>query len=1001
MMMDAFDPYRKWLGIPEGERPADYYRLLGIERFERDVDVIANAADRQMAHVRTFQSGPHAKESQQLLNELAAARVCLLNADRKAAYDQGLKAAMASVGASPSQPPAVSQVPPAIGPGDANQGFAVTSNASPPVLPKIKKTGRPKVSLKKIISAWLLMFLVAAVCFFVVTYAFRVLRGPGQQAEVEPSQPTDQPVTPVETHGDQPADIETTYAHGGGQNDIPDDVFTSSDYEPSVFEPEEPSDVLDEPPAVDPVPQPDEETVVAALTRLENRYADDIEKTKEDVSARYRFARWLSEREMKLVNDPVEQFALWRLAIREAVLAGDAAGAQAIADEMEKAFILDDPLEFRVGVMKSVNPFKRGRNLQTVELLAMVESVLASRDFDSAETLNEVADQRLRDPFDKAVNERIDEQKERITAIRDAYESGGYRPAFEMLEVEPTNAEANSLAGRFACFYLNDWEQGLPYLANACIDSTCSPAATAELSLSDEPQLFGDSDAEAICDVADLWWEVAESEDWPELCESNIRRHAASLYEQVDLSVLDAQRRLEVAEILEQVEQTSPADVPPSSMSRLECRLPRQHTVWSRVQGMNTQSELAVQAAIEWILQHQRPDGAFRSVFHSATPPVYSDGYAQSTGPTSPSSGYGTSSGYSSSTPLAAPSNPAPPSRSAYTGVPSPSVPSYSGSSTPSGYTSPSRYGSPQQPEESAIACTALALLPLLAEYPSASDPRIEEAIAGGLNYLRGRANVLRPDLMSFQDTRAPYLPTHAWVTTAFCEALALKRKQLLEEGTKAAVEFIVLTQNPDGGWGQTPRGITASMRTPSSLGYTAWNLQALFAAERAGIDVPDSTWVAAADYLLSMRVDAGGRVMYRYSAGDVPADTATAIGYCCEMLLDSLGRWPDVPAIKEGQGLDLVAKGPDTGDEFLYNYYVTWLVAGDYRQGGLAEQAPGWNDALRRTLLPEQECTGLNAGAWDIYLDDGFSSQVGPMYPTCLAVLMLQAPYRYPPFGE
>ena len=54
----AFDPYHKWLGIPPSEQPANHYRLLGVCDFEDDADVIDSAADRQMAHVRSFQSGP-------------------------------------------------------------------------------------------------------------------------------------------------------------------------------------------------------------------------------------------------------------------------------------------------------------------------------------------------------------------------------------------------------------------------------------------------------------------------------------------------------------------------------------------------------------------------------------------------------------------------------------------------------------------------------------------------------------------------------------------------------------------------------------------------------------------------------------------------------------------------------------------------------------------------------------------------------------------------------
>jgi len=86
----GFDPYRKWLGIPPEEQPPNYYRLLGIPPFESDPDVIVNAADRQMGHVRRFQAGRYAEICQKVLNELAAARVCLLDPVRKRAYDQKL-----------------------------------------------------------------------------------------------------------------------------------------------------------------------------------------------------------------------------------------------------------------------------------------------------------------------------------------------------------------------------------------------------------------------------------------------------------------------------------------------------------------------------------------------------------------------------------------------------------------------------------------------------------------------------------------------------------------------------------------------------------------------------------------------------------------------------------------------------------------------------------------------------------------------------------------------
>ncbi|MEZ6115327.1 MAG: LamG domain-containing protein [Pirellulaceae bacterium] len=95
-MDPSFDPYLNWLGIRTPNRPPNHYQLLGIQQFESDPDVIETAADRQMAHVRTFQNGPHATASQQILNELAAAKVCLLHEQRKAKYDATLSPAASS-----------------------------------------------------------------------------------------------------------------------------------------------------------------------------------------------------------------------------------------------------------------------------------------------------------------------------------------------------------------------------------------------------------------------------------------------------------------------------------------------------------------------------------------------------------------------------------------------------------------------------------------------------------------------------------------------------------------------------------------------------------------------------------------------------------------------------------------------------------------------------------------------------------------------------------------
>jgi hypothetical protein len=111
----TFDPYHQWLGIPPREQPPNHYRLLGIDLFESNGDVIAYAADRQMTHLRKFQSSRYVAESQRLLNEVAAARVCLLDPNRRLAYDTELRVRLGgglpTAGFAPTPTPSVAPKP--------------------------------------------------------------------------------------------------------------------------------------------------------------------------------------------------------------------------------------------------------------------------------------------------------------------------------------------------------------------------------------------------------------------------------------------------------------------------------------------------------------------------------------------------------------------------------------------------------------------------------------------------------------------------------------------------------------------------------------------------------------------------------------------------------------------------------------------------------------------------------------------------------------------------
>jgi hypothetical protein len=89
-MATELDVYRDWLGITATERPLNHYQLLRLTTFEDDTAKIRERYRKMNAHVRKYGTGDYFALSQQLLNELAKAMLCLTDSQRKRDYDVSL-----------------------------------------------------------------------------------------------------------------------------------------------------------------------------------------------------------------------------------------------------------------------------------------------------------------------------------------------------------------------------------------------------------------------------------------------------------------------------------------------------------------------------------------------------------------------------------------------------------------------------------------------------------------------------------------------------------------------------------------------------------------------------------------------------------------------------------------------------------------------------------------------------------------------------------------------
>lgn len=109
-MTETFDPYYKWLGI-KPEEQKNYYRLLGLNLFESDSDVIENLADQKIAAIRNYQL-KYPKEATIILNQLTKAKVILLDPVKKKEYDLRLQKSLSNNHSIPvSEPPVMARPP--------------------------------------------------------------------------------------------------------------------------------------------------------------------------------------------------------------------------------------------------------------------------------------------------------------------------------------------------------------------------------------------------------------------------------------------------------------------------------------------------------------------------------------------------------------------------------------------------------------------------------------------------------------------------------------------------------------------------------------------------------------------------------------------------------------------------------------------------------------------------------------------------------------------------
>lgn len=493
-MSQAFDPYLNWLGIRDPGRPPNYYRLLGVEPFEDDPAVLTHAADRQMAHVRKFQTGKHSAESQRLLNELATAKICLLNAEKKVQYDARLRAELGT-----------GQATAAI----SAQPMRATLDAEP---------------LAGDSSPWLscaIATLVAMVLTLGGLIIMATMRGDPKDEE------TGATASPQTTEPEEPSQFKPetpTPETPSPENAEPD----TTDPESSLPEVPEPQPEPVEPDVVEPAADqrlaiPPKVAQAAMLKQIRQLFKQQYAAATVP-AGKHALAVMLLQKGVETQDDPVARYVLFGEARDLAVEVGDAEMLLKTVKLIGEEYTVDWLVAAATVLQKSgklLRPPDRNKAMGNAALMLASEAV-ARDEYDLAAVLAEAARDMGRstrtaaNPYPQLVRQAVAMMRN-VTAWRQRHEE--FIEAQAVLARQADDPAANLTAGMYYCFVKDDFARGLPMIVCGD-DAILKGLAAAELTRPSET-------AEMVT-LADRWW--AASEDVEESTRQNFQSRAVHWY---------------------------------------------------------------------------------------------------------------------------------------------------------------------------------------------------------------------------------------------------------------------------------------------------------------------------------------------------------------------------------------------------------------------------------------------------------------------------------------
>lgn len=297
----------------------------------------------------------------------------------------------------------------------------------------------------------------------------------------------------------------------------------------------------------------------------------------------------------------------------------------------------------------------------------------------------------------------------------------------------------------------------------------------------------------------------------------------------------------------------------------------------------------------------------------------------------------------------------------------------------------------PGAPEAHELACTGLAGLAFLAGGHLPGRGRYGAVLHRAIEYVVGQARQVRNGYLGDPNGR---MYSHGFASLFLAEVVGVSDdadlRERVREALGRAVQLVVATQDPNGGWWYHPN--RNSGQNGADISVTVCQVMALRAAMQAGVRIDQGTVRRAVD-LVKQACEKNGSFVYRVIGGRNSPGTGapfprSAAGVC---MLYLLGQY-DADELRRGlHYLDRELSGSsiiDTLPEHFYYYALYYATIALYQWGGEA-----WErhfPTMRDDLFSRQR----EDGSWP----PAFRASQRDVSSTAMALIALQVPKRYLP---